>query len=285
MTKREEDAHEALLKELRPSRRCIYNIVCLDTDEQEDKGIQIWEVAHFLMESKILAQAKIPKRDGGGILIFSDADTGKSIYFDRTGVGMTNTKYDGHQFRNREPLPDEWLDGAYMLDDLIHIPTYEEVEQAFFDAPQPAEEAEGESKPRRGRQPAEEEDEPPPRRRRQPAEEEDEPPPPRRRRSGAADEDLSDEPPRRRTSHRGSTDEEEAGHHPSHREDPIPRRRAQPGGKGKLQKVEEEDGGDQECPDSEGTFGKDANRLDACEECDLYRDCVRETVKARKPRS
>jgi hypothetical protein len=63
---------------------------------------------------------------------FADPDEGYSIRFIRSGTGF-NTKYQAHQLVPRdEPIPQEYLDQAYQLDQLIHIPTYAEVKAAFW---------------------------------------------------------------------------------------------------------------------------------------------------------
>jgi len=129
LIKQEEE--DAIVKALNPTRRGIYNIWCHDTPKDEAKGIQIWDVSHWLFESEVIEQAKLKK--GGGYIYYTDLDDGKVVSFRRTGSGATNTKFKAVTFEDREePLPDEIVMGVYCLDDLLHIPTYEEVETAFF---------------------------------------------------------------------------------------------------------------------------------------------------------
>jgi hypothetical protein len=131
----QEDYDEEEVKSLYPIRRVAYNIICYDDVKEESKGVQIFLVSHFHMEKKLMAIAKLPSRggSGGGYVPFSDPDDGKSIQFERKG-GRDNTEYLGHQFVPREgyTISDEVLKSAYQLDQIIHIPSYNEVHEAFF---------------------------------------------------------------------------------------------------------------------------------------------------------
>jgi hypothetical protein len=118
------------IKPLRPSRRALYNVIVRDGGEHEKKGVQILEIAHFFMERHLSKIAKDPR--GGGFVVFSDPDDGKSISFERTGVGAENTGYDGHRFVDRiDPITDKELDDAKCLDDLLDIKTYDEIYELF----------------------------------------------------------------------------------------------------------------------------------------------------------
>lgn len=131
----QDDYDEEEVKKLYPIRRVIYNIICYDDTKEEAKGIQVWLVAHFFMEKKLMAIAKMPARgsSGGGYVSFSDPEEGRSIQFERKG-GKNNTEYLGHQFVAREgyTITNEILEQAFPLDQIIHIPTYEEVQKTFF---------------------------------------------------------------------------------------------------------------------------------------------------------
>jgi len=122
---------EESLEALNPKRRCLYNIVCYDSTREEDRGVQLWEVAHFLFEKKILSVARNPR--GGGFVPFSSPDNGMSIYFEREGSGMSNTQYLGHKFIDRQvPVSDEILEQAYTLDDLVNKLSYEELKEELL---------------------------------------------------------------------------------------------------------------------------------------------------------
>lgn len=115
----------------RAKRRAIYLIWNRTNPEEEKKGVQIFDSAHFFMEEKILEIAKLPR--GGGYEVFSDPDTGKSVCWTRKGSGQENTSYLGHRFIDRETqIPDRILDNTFALDQIINMhPTYEMIAKEF----------------------------------------------------------------------------------------------------------------------------------------------------------
>jgi len=135
-------------KSLAPKRRCVYLVWVHDTPEEEEKGIQIWEVAWWNFEKHVDEIAKNPK--GGAPVPFSDYDQGKSIAFsikksgtftDASGKERDSMDFVGHRFVDRdEPIPDEILDQSFSLDEVITIhPAYEAMEEAFpVEGSQPA---------------------------------------------------------------------------------------------------------------------------------------------------
>lgn len=139
--RRQDDYDEELVKSLSPKRRSIYNIVVYDDGQEQAKGVQIFDVAHFFMEQKLAVLAKRSTgRSGaniGGYIPFSDPDEGKTVSFERKGQGAQNTEFLGHKFLDREidgkkyVISDEILSQAIVLDQAIEIPTYEELESAF----------------------------------------------------------------------------------------------------------------------------------------------------------
>jgi hypothetical protein len=133
-----EDADEDAVRALNASRRSLYNIVCLDTPATRDKGVQVWNVSHYLFTIPLEELAH--KKKGGGNVLYGDIDKGKVISFRRKGTKL-NTEYTAFEFKDRDEIPDTILDSAVCLDNLIHIPTDEEVSTAFWES------KEGEEKP------------------------------------------------------------------------------------------------------------------------------------------
>lgn len=115
----------------RAKRRSIYLVWNRTTPEDEKKGVQIFDVAHFFMEEKLEEIAKLPR--GGGYTTFSDPDEGKSVCWTRKGSGAENTNYLGHRFIDREiPIPDRILEKTFSLDQVINMhPSYEEIKKEF----------------------------------------------------------------------------------------------------------------------------------------------------------
>lgn len=129
-------------KKVASKRRTTYLIWCHDTPEEEKKGLQIWEVAHFYFEEKIDEIAKSPR--GGGALAFSDVESGKSIaftikvtgkYTDAQGTERDSLGYIGHRFVDRDnpEIPTRILEQTFPLDEVIKLhPDYDEFAEAFF---------------------------------------------------------------------------------------------------------------------------------------------------------
>ena len=118
-------------KKLVAKHRVVYLFWVHDSVEEEKKGVQIFEAAHYFMEEKIEVIAELPR--GGGFERFSDPDTGKSLAWTRKGSGMTNTDYLGHRLIEREsPIPDKILDATFALDSIVNMhPTYEIIKKEF----------------------------------------------------------------------------------------------------------------------------------------------------------
>jgi hypothetical protein len=118
-------------KELTPKRRSVF---AWWDRKAEDKGVQVWEIAHYFMDKQLQARVINPKT--GAKINFSHPSKaeGKHISFDLAIKGI-NREYTGHQFVDRDEGIPKWvLDQAPCLDDLLYVPTYEEVEEAFYGA-------------------------------------------------------------------------------------------------------------------------------------------------------
>jgi hypothetical protein len=143
--------------QIAPKRRCVYNIVCSDSEKEFKKGVQIWEVSHKYSEKLIQSAAKAPR--GGGIVPFSDPDVGKSIAFEV--LNDTYRTIQGHKLVDREePISEDILAKALVLDQLLLLHTYDEIVKIFSgsiserkEEKESAHESEVEDKSRRRREP------------------------------------------------------------------------------------------------------------------------------------
>ena len=127
---------------IKSSRRCAYLIWCHDNQEQIDKGIQIFEVAHFFFEKKVAEIAKKPR--GGGFTDWTHYDHGNHVYWtigktgsyeDAQGTKRDSKEYTAFQLLQRETpqIPDHILEQSFALDEIIKmLPSDEEVSMAFF---------------------------------------------------------------------------------------------------------------------------------------------------------
>lgn len=132
----------------RAKRRSIYLIWNRTDSKEEQKGVQIFDAAHFFMEEKLEEIAKLPR--GGGYITFSDPDEGMSVCWTRKGSGQENTSYLGHRFIERESrIPDKILEQTFALDQVIDMhPSYEEIEKAFKGGSSKEEDSDDSEKPK-----------------------------------------------------------------------------------------------------------------------------------------
>jgi len=118
--------YKTCIKPLVAKRRTLYNVIVRDNPDEEKKGVQLFEIAHFFFQKTIAALSK--NKRSGGYVVFSDPDDGKSISFERTGTGAENTAYGAHKFEDRpEPITDAELDAATTLDDYLVIRDYDDI--------------------------------------------------------------------------------------------------------------------------------------------------------------
>jgi len=77
--KKDGEYDEEEIKKLYPKRRVIYNILCYDSEKEEDKGVQVWEVAHWFMERHLSSLARTPRT--GGFIPFADPVRGNYQFY------------------------------------------------------------------------------------------------------------------------------------------------------------------------------------------------------------
>jgi hypothetical protein len=139
---------EKKLDKLRPARnpRSVYNIICYDDKAEEEKGVQVFHTSHYLMEAQLQELASgTPVRPGQEelepLVLFMDPNEGKSIVFTRVGQ-QDKTRYTGVKFVDRpkgyEKIDPRDLDDAWALDEIVYVPTYEEVCEFYYGKGQPA---------------------------------------------------------------------------------------------------------------------------------------------------
>ncbi|MCP4648726.1 MAG: hypothetical protein GY853_01420 [PVC group bacterium] len=127
------DADKEMIKKHQAKHRCYYNIINLDAPESEAK-VQLFEESYFLFENTLIKEAGSSKK-GDGVLIFYDREIGKTVEM-RT-IQVNNQfgkffKYERVDFLDREPYKEDVLDHTYSLDELLIVPTYEEVRNLYY---------------------------------------------------------------------------------------------------------------------------------------------------------
>lgn len=139
--RREEDFDEDLVKSLSPKRRTVYNVIVYDNKKETDKGVQVFEVAHWFMEKHLLNLMR-DKRTGEKILFYLPSKKGKSISFTieegsfvpkGSDTPVKSAQYEAHKLEDRDyDLDEEDLKDVYCLDDIIERSTFDEIKRAFW---------------------------------------------------------------------------------------------------------------------------------------------------------
>ena len=116
--------------DLKPSRRCFYNV----ENTKEPGKLQVFETSHYLFEKELIDEARDDEE--GGFIDFADPVKGKEIKFRANKVKKNKyefTEYKSFSFEDRdEPVSDELLENAISFDEIMTVPTYEEVEKMFY---------------------------------------------------------------------------------------------------------------------------------------------------------
>jgi len=223
---------------LKPKHRGIYNIIDLDN---EDDGIQIFDSTHYFFEKEVMEELESEFEDEE-VPVLADIEEGLTITFkakEETYGKAKFQKFRSFTFDEREePYGEEILDEAYPLEAMLVIPTYAEVEAAFYGNDDPVEgedsteEKPKAEKPKRGRGS-------------------------RKKKEEVPKEEVEAEP--------GEIVEE------TPKADKSKRSRKPRAAKKEVEVVEEE----LSCPVEDLDFGDDFDSDDACDKCDLFDKCYK----------
>lgn len=117
-------------RELKPSRKVYYNV----QDMKEPDKLKVFSASHYLFEKELIDEAR--DDEAGGFVDFADPEDGKEIKFRATEVTKGSMKYKefkSFSFEDREePISDELLENAISFDEILNVPTYEEVQNIFY---------------------------------------------------------------------------------------------------------------------------------------------------------
>lgn len=228
-------------KDLKPSRRCFYNV----EDCKEPGKLKIFEASHHLFEKELIDEARDDEE--GGFVDFADPDSGKEIKFRCSKVsqgGFEFNEFKSFSFEDREEsISEDLLDKAVSFDEILDVPSYEEIEKILF---------------------GQDDDE----------EDEDKPKPKTSKNHDDDDEDEDNEddeeeevkkPSKKKVVEEDDDEEEEE----------LPKK--------KSKKVDDEEDEEEppkkskscsKCPFGH-TFGDDCDDYDDCDECDVWDKCAR----------
>lgn len=244
---------------LKPSRRCFYNVQdCKNPDK-----LMVFEASHYLFEKELIDEAR--DDDEGGFVDFADEENGKEIKFRCSKV--TKNKMEFNEFKSfsfeerDENIPDEILNSAISFDEIMSVPTYEEVEKILYGQDDEDADEENEKQVKKNR----EEDEG--------DEDGDEFEASKKSKSKRDDED-EDEQPIKKPAKKSKSEEDEN----NDGDDDEP-----------ASKNEKDDDNDEEevekpakkkcsnncnkCPFGHN-FGDDCDEFDDCDDCDMWDKCV-----------
>lgn len=239
--------------DLKPSRRVFYNI----QDMKEPDKLKVFETSHYLFEKELIDEARDDEE--GGFVDFADPIEGKEIKFRASEVQKGTIKYKEFKsfaFEDRDdPIPDELLESAISFDEIMNVPTYEEVEKILFGQDDDDEEDEAPTKKSKHENDDSDEDD------------DDRPAKKSSKKYEDEDDDEPEEKPVKKSKH---YDEEES------EEDDLPKK--------PTKKVDDDDEEESEEPAKKSCgkcpfdhcFGKDDDKYDDCDDCDVWDKCVKE---------
>ena len=296
-------ADEDALKEIRAKARELYNVIDLDN---EDEGIQVLEMSYHLFGK--LLENEINEADDDEVAGFAELKGGKTlkVRFSESSMGTNKfleaTRID---FLDRDDYKKSILDDVVDLDTVFNILPYEELEAVFLEdegagmAADDDDEPKSKSKKKSYKDDDDDDDEAPKTKKRPKSDDDDDDEKPKSRRSSKKEEpedDDDDEAPKSRRSAKKAAPEDDDD------ADEKPKRKASskkaddddddeaPKAKSKAKKKPEPDDDDDdekpkskkgkggksaggECPLSNGTFGKDFNKFDECDDCEVWSEC------------
>ena len=223
-------------KDLKPKRRVFYNV----QDLKEPDKLKVFEASHNLFEKELIDEARDDEE--GGFVDFADVEDGKEVKFRASETSFGKIKYmefKSFGFEDRdEPIPNELVESAISFDEIMNVPTYEEVEKILY-----------------GQEDDEDEDS-------------DEDETPKKSSKKVADEDDEEEPaPAKKSKHRDEEDEED--------EDDEPPKKSSKKSFDDMEDAEDEPPKKAgKCPFGH-KFGVDVDGFDDCDNCDCWDKCTK----------
>ena len=226
---------------LKPSRRVFYNV----QDLKNPDVLKVFEASHYLFEKELIDEAR--DDDEGGFIDFADEETGKEIKFrcSKTSKGgFEFNEFKSFSFEDRDDnIPDELLEKAISFDEIMNVPTYEEVEKILYGRDEDDNEDDEETEKKSSKKTAVNDEN---------EQEESEP-----KKKAVVDDEEDDEPPVKKSVKKSKVDEDE-----DNDDEPV------------KKSSKKDCGGDcGKCPFGH-KFGEDTDEFDDCDVCDVWDKCV-----------
>jgi len=112
----------------------IYLVYVRDGGEEQEKGLQIYEVPWRWFGEVLKNRSEMP--EGGGYIPYWDVELGKTVSIIMTKKGEGKINFDvNNLFDRRKPIPDSVLEQAanFHLDECVNLhPSYEYIYETFF---------------------------------------------------------------------------------------------------------------------------------------------------------
>ena len=257
------EGKEEEAKALKPSRRVAYNI----EDLKEPGKVKVFETSHYLFEKELIEEAR--DDDEGGFIDFADPEEGKEIKFRAAKTTKGNiefTEFKSFSFEDRdEPVSEDLLNDAISFDELLVVPTYEEVEKILYGDDEEDDEQEDEKPVKKSKNREDGDDY------------EDEEAPKKSKKPVDDDEDEDEKPVKKAGKSKPETDDDDDFDGEQEDEKPVK--------KSKFSDDEEDEPKSKSKPAGETcpcgyTFGgSDCDEHDECDDCEIWHKCVKASKK------
>jgi hypothetical protein len=119
----DEDPEGKISEEIKPKWRTLYNIIDLNGDDE----IRLFHCSYHLFEKELLEKVSLGDE---GLQYHWDLKEGKTVIWrgkEKTWGGRTFIDAKDIVFEDRDPFEEDILDEVYPLDQMLVIPTYEDV--------------------------------------------------------------------------------------------------------------------------------------------------------------
>lgn len=119
---------DELIKRMKAKERQLFNVY---DHGDPDKGVQIWDISYWLFGSYL--DQKIKDADPDEMEAYQAYFHPYEGYLLKLGASEqpnpngTHLEFSNIKFKKREALPDEILEGAYCLDEMVKAPDYKEL--------------------------------------------------------------------------------------------------------------------------------------------------------------
>lgn len=249
---------------LKPSHRVVYNI----EDLKEPGKIKVFETSHYLFEKELIEEAR--DDENGGFVDFADPEEGKEIKF-RASKATKNkiefTEFKSFSFEDRdEKLDSDLVESAISFDELLTVPTYEEVEKVLY-GDDDSEDDDSEDEPSKKSKPKDDDEEDDEEEEEKPAKKSSKKPDP------DEDDDEEEERPVKKSKSKSDDEDEDDDEKPAKK----PSKKSEPEDDEDDEEEEEKPAKKSKCDSCPfgHKFGKDCDEFSECDDCDIWDKCVK----------